>query len=109
MIYSWLTDRFKDTSILVMRTHYKPTETFQGTHFSSTHPQGIRKGSQKATATSERLSRYFGKYRGDALRRATRKEKSVLQQRGKEYTKVLPFVKQYQPAQPNLKKASLDE
>ena len=26
-----------------MRTHFKPTEKFQYTHFSSCHPQGVKK------------------------------------------------------------------
>ena len=32
--------RFNSTSILDVRTHFKPTETFQYTHFSSCHPLG---------------------------------------------------------------------
>ena len=37
-------DRFQETSILHVLTHFKPTETFQYTHFSSCHPPGVRKG-----------------------------------------------------------------
>lgn len=37
-------DRFKKHSILDVRTHFKPTETFQYTHFDSCHPPGVRKG-----------------------------------------------------------------
>ena len=43
-------DRFKETSILDVRTHYKPTETFQYTHFSSCHPPGVSKGFIKGEA-----------------------------------------------------------
>ena len=43
-------DRFRETSILDVRTHYKPTETFQYTHFSSCHPPGVRKGFIKGEA-----------------------------------------------------------
>ena len=32
--------RFNSTSILDVRTHFKATETFQYTHFSSCHPLG---------------------------------------------------------------------
>ena len=32
------------TWILDVRTHFKPTETIQCTHFSSCHPQGVKKG-----------------------------------------------------------------
>ena len=31
-------------SILDTRTHFKPTETFQYTHFKSCHPPGVKKG-----------------------------------------------------------------
>ena len=43
-------DRFNSTSILDVRTHYKPTETFQYTHFSSCHPPGVSKGFIKGEA-----------------------------------------------------------
>ena len=37
-------------SILELRTHFKPTETFQYTHFTSCHPPGVRKGFIKGEA-----------------------------------------------------------
>ena len=33
-----------------MRTHFKPTKTFQYTHFKSCHPQGNKKGFIKGEA-----------------------------------------------------------
>ena len=36
--------RFADNKTLDVRTHYKPTETFQYTHFSSSHPLSVGKG-----------------------------------------------------------------
>ena len=36
--------RFHNQGILAIRTHFKPTETFQYTHFSSCNPHGVRKG-----------------------------------------------------------------
>ena len=36
--------RFRDHSILDIKTHFKPTETFQYNHFSSSHPLGVKKG-----------------------------------------------------------------
>ena len=33
-----------ETGILDVRTHFKPTEIFQYTHFKSSHPQGVKKG-----------------------------------------------------------------
>ena len=35
-------ERFKNESILDIKTHYKPTETFQYTHFNSCHPPGVK-------------------------------------------------------------------
>ena len=37
-------DRFAKESILDVRTHFKPTETFQYTHYRSCHPPGVVKG-----------------------------------------------------------------
>ena len=36
-------ERFQNESILDVRTHYKPTETFQYTNFHSCHPPGVKK------------------------------------------------------------------
>jgi len=43
-------ERFKEESILDVRTHFKPTETFQYKHFTSCHPPGVRKGFIKGEA-----------------------------------------------------------
>ena len=43
-------ERFRNESILDIRTHYKPTETFQYTHFTSSHPPGVKKGFIKGEA-----------------------------------------------------------
>ena len=43
-------ERFKKESILDVRTHFKPTETFQYTYFSSCHPPGVKKGFIKGEA-----------------------------------------------------------
>ena len=37
-------NRFRNDSILDIRTYYKPTETFQNTHFTSCHPPGVKRG-----------------------------------------------------------------
>ena len=39
--------RFINDKILDVQTHFKPTETFQYTHFSSCHPLSINKGFAK--------------------------------------------------------------
>ena len=36
--------RFYKVSVLDMRTHFKPTETFQYSFFTSCHPPGVKKG-----------------------------------------------------------------
>ena len=43
-------ERFEKESILDVRTHFKPTETFQYTYFSSCHPPGVKKGFIKGEA-----------------------------------------------------------
>ena len=43
-------ERLNKQAILDICTHFKPTETFQYTHFSSCHPQGVRKGFIKGEA-----------------------------------------------------------
>ena len=43
-------DRFRNDSILDIRTHYKPTETFQNTHFTLCHPPGVKRGFIKGEA-----------------------------------------------------------
>ena len=37
-------ERFHNQGIIDIRTHFKPTETFQYTHFSSYNPHRVRKG-----------------------------------------------------------------
>ena len=36
-------ERFKKENILDVRSHFKPTEIFQYTHYSSCHPPGVSK------------------------------------------------------------------
>ena len=42
--------RFEQDSVLDLPTHFKPTETFQYTHFQSYHPVGVKKGFIKGKA-----------------------------------------------------------
>ena len=48
--YIYKGERFERDAILDVRTHFKPTETFQYTHFGSCHPQGVKKGFIKGEA-----------------------------------------------------------
>ena len=43
-------ERFSKESILDIKTHYKPTKTFQYTHYSSCHPPGVKRGFIKGEA-----------------------------------------------------------
>ena len=43
-------ERFIKESILDIKTHYKPTQTFQYTHFTSCHPPGLKRGIIKGEA-----------------------------------------------------------
>ena len=43
-------ERIIKESILDIKTHYKPTETFQYTHFTSCHPPGVKRGFIKGEA-----------------------------------------------------------
>ena len=53
--------RFEKESILDTRTHFKPTETFQYTHFKSCHPPGVYQGRSPETRQNELLK---GNFRG---------------------------------------------
>ena len=44
-------DRFLTDSILDIKTHYRLTETFQHTHFTSCHPAGVKQGFIKGEVT----------------------------------------------------------
>jgi len=43
-------ERFIEKSILDIKTHYKPTETFQYTHFTWCHPPGVKRDFIKGEA-----------------------------------------------------------
>ena len=42
--------RFKSNPVLAVRTHFKPTQTLQNTHFSSCHSPGVKKDFIKGAA-----------------------------------------------------------
>ena len=46
-------ERFIKESILDIKTHYKATETFQYTHFTSCHPPGVKRGFIKAISNKQ--------------------------------------------------------
>ena len=118
-------DRFKKHSILDVRTHLKPTETFQYTHFDSCHPPGVKKGFIKAEAlrllrtnsSKAKFDQHLAlfkqrlQHRGypDNLLNRTLSEvnfsqrKSALQNKQKTRKRILPFVTEYRPSMPDLK------
>ena len=118
-------ERFTNESVLDIRTHYKPTETFQYTHFSSCHPPRVKKGFIKGealrllrtnsskTAFEEKIklfqSHLIDRGYPEGLVQRTLSEvnfenrKQALLPKPKENRRILPFVTQYHPAVPNVK------
>lgn len=119
-------ERFYKDSIFDIRTHFKPTETFQYTHFSSCHAPGVKKGfikgealrllrTNSSKATFEENVKNFRSHlrvRGypDNLVNKVLAEvkftdrKSALQQKPQKVKNgLMPFVTQYNPSVPNLK------
>ena len=118
-------DRFKKHSILDVRTHFKPTETFQYTHFNSCHPPGVRKDFIKGEALKllrtnsskakfEEQSALFKQrlqHRGypDNLLNMTLSEVKfsqrmlALQNKQKACKRILPFVAENRPSMPDMK------
>ena len=124
-------ERFSKESILDIKTHYKPTETFQYTHFTSCHPPGVKRGFIKGeairllrtnsseTAFKESLSKFKTRLTARGypkhLIESTLSEitfagrQSALQQKLKAREKILPFVTTYHPAVTELKKILMHE
>ena len=117
--------RFESESILDVRTHFKPTESFQYTEYSSCHPPGVRKGFIKGEALrllrtnsseetfEENIKQFKRKLRArgypDNLSEKILSEvkfserSSALQNKEKTHKRILPFVTEYRPSVPNLK------
>ena len=117
--------RFRDQSILDIKTHFKPTKTFQYIHFSSSHPPAVKKGFVKGealrrlrtnssrTTFEENITKFKSRLLATAYPKnlietllsdikSTERE-SALQQKYENQKEILPFVTQYQPSVPNLK------
>ena len=126
-------ERFRSNSFLDVRTHFKPTETFQYTHFSSCHPPGVKKGFIKGEAL--RLLRtncsknIFEEQAQNLKVRVRLRERGypenlvqrtlsevqfenrnlALLQKPKENKRIVPFVIQYHPAVPNFKQILMQD
>ena len=119
--------RFLDSNILDVRTHFKPTETFQYTQFSSCHPLSVKKGFVKGEAlrllrTNSAIENFTTEIRNFKARLISRgypsdfidrilaevkfsDRQNALKNRTRTSNKrILPFVTKYNPANPNLKK-----
>ena len=118
-------ERLKEESKLDVRTHFKPTETFEYTHFSSCHPPGARKGFIKGetlrllitnsseTKFEENITLFEQRLRNRSypdnlidktLSKVNFSERlSALQNKQKKRKNILPFVTEYRLSLPNLK------
>ena len=103
---------FYNQGILDIRTHFKPTETFQYTHFSSCNPHGVRTNSS-AKSFYENIYNFKKRLRArgyphNLIEKITSEvkfteRKSALQKNNEVRKKILPFVTTYHPALQNLK------
>ena len=117
---------FYSTSILDIRTHFKPTETFQYTHFTSCHPIRGQEGLYKRRSPPVTQNKFLKRKLSKPTRRipeAPQRErgyprnlitltlseihfenrKEALRQKPSREKTILPFVTQYQPSVPSLK------
>ena len=123
-------NRFVTESVLHIRTHYKATETFQYTHFSSCHPPGVKRGfikgealrllrTNSAKATFEEKNKHFESrliergYPKNLVQRTLSElifenRKQALQQKPQTNKRILPFVMQYHPSVTNLKEILME-
>ena len=123
-------ERFKNESILDIKTHHKPTETFQYTHFNSCHPPGVKNGFIKGeairllrtnsskTTFEESLVKFKQRLRArgypkpiierclSGVNFASRP--SALKQKKKDHERLLPFVTTYHPGVRNLKEILME-
>jgi len=118
--------RFAISKTLDVQTHFKPTETFQYTQFSSRHPLSVKKGFIKretlrlfrTNSVKENFESMKRDFQSRLLDRGYRLEfiesittdvdfssrKAALQTKPKTSKNLLPFVTTYNPATSNLKK-----
>ena len=121
----------KNESILDIKTHYKPTETFQYTHFNSCHPHGVKNGFIKGeamrllransskTTFEESLVKFKQRlrtrgYPNTVIERSLSEvhfadRPSALTQKKKANERILPFVTTYHPAVNNLKQTLMEQ
>ena len=119
-------DRFNKESFLDVRTHFKPTETFQYKNFYSCHPPGVTKGFIKVEALrllrtnssqlifEENIRNFAVRIKNRGYPAATvekhrsevkflERKTSLTNENRTAQKKILPFVTQYHPALPDIK------
>ena len=124
-------ERLRKYSILDIITHYKPTGTFQYTHFASCHPPGVKYGFIKGEAIrllrtnsskktfEENLTKFKQRlksrgYPEKVIERSLAgvtfaSRQSALTQKKKGQERLLPFVTTYHPAIKNLKQILMEQ
>ena len=113
-------ERFRNKSILDIKTHYKPTETFQYTHFNSCHPPTVknsfikgeamrllRANSSKTTPEDTQLSKTIIERSLSGVNFAARPWALTHKKMANE--RILPFVTTYHPAVSNLKQTLMEQ
>ena len=118
-------ERFQKDAILDIKTHYKPTETFQYAHYTSCHPPGVKRGFNKGEAIrllrkiprKKTFQESLSKFKTRLLARGYPKNsverilpqvsfagrQPALKQKKKIHEQILPFVTTYHPGNKNLK------
>ena len=122
--------RFKEKYILDVKTHFKRTETFQHTHFTSCPPPSFKKRFVKGealrtlrtnsskTSFEENISNFKKRlidrgYPQTMIKnllsdiKFTERESALLKHNNKEEKEMLPYVTQYQPSVSTLKEVLL--
>lgn len=125
-------ERIENENILDVRTHFKPTDTFQYSHFTSCLPPGVKKKAmlkEKPSDFSEQNSsrvtftdniKHFkrrlisGGYPEKMVEKIISEvnyadRKTALAKKHTTHRKLLPFVTQFQPSSPCLKNILMDK
>ena len=124
-------ERIKNEPILDIKTHYKPTETFQYTHFNSCHPSGVKNGFIKGetmrllrnnsskTTFEESLVKLKQRLRTHGYPKTVIERSlsgvnfaarpSALTQKKKANERILSFVSTYHPAVSNPKQTLMEQ
>ena len=122
--------RFKQQSILDIKTHFKPTEKFQYTHFRSSYPPNVKKGFAKGEtlrllrtcSSKEDFESNKSNFQTRLINRGYPESKTTielasvdfetrsaaLRPKPKANKQILPFVTTFNPAAPNIKSIIMD-